>query len=99
MTQFLTGWIRQLTERSPPPDSPFKIAGTVIGRVVPDEYRKQRNILIQSTAADIVTKLIAADIIQSQRWDQVDEIVREVLFKAFGGTGLEQPPQPIVKSR
>jgi len=110
--QLIPGWIRQLTVREPPPDGlrlgdlttlvgkegtgKYEVRGTSTGRMTTG---KDMNVRIQSAAADIVTKLIAADIIYSQRWDQVDEIIRDILFKAFGGTGLEHPPQPIVKSR
>jgi len=112
MTQFLVGWIRQLTTKEKPDGvklgdlttlvgkegtGKFEVRGTATGRI--DHTQKMRNVLIQSAAADIVTKLIAADIIHSQRWDQVDEIIRDVLFEAFGGTGLAHPPQPIVKSQ
>ncbi len=113
MTQFLVGWIRQLTTREKPDGiklgdlttpvgkegtGKFEVRGTATGRI-DSEYRKQQNIRIQSAAADIVMKLIAAEIIHSQRWDQVDKIIHEELWKAFGGTGQEHPPQPIVKSR
>jgi len=113
MTQFLVGWIRQLTTKEKPDGiklgdlttlvgkegtGKFEVRGTATGRI-DSEYRKQMNIRVQSAAADIVTKLIAADIILSQRWDQVDEIIRDVLFEAFGSTSLEHPPQPIVKSQ
>jgi len=113
MTQFLVGWIRQLTTKEKPDGTKlgdlttlvgkegtgrFEVRGTATGRI-DGEHRKQQNIRIQSAAADIVTKLIAADIIHSQRWDQVDEIIRDVLFEAFGWSGQEHKPQPIVKSR
>jgi len=69
MVQLIPGWIRQLTTHPPEPD--FVPTGTYM------------NIRIQSAAADITAKLIAADIIHSQRWDQVDEIIRDVLFDCF----------------
>lgn len=107
--QLIPGWIRQLTERPPPPDGlrleglvgaegtgKYEVRGTSTGRMTTG---KDMNIRIQSAAADIVTKLIAADIIHSQRWDQVDEIIRDVLVESFGGTGMPSAPQPIVKSR
>lgn len=92
--RFIPGWCRQLTTHPPEPD--FVPTGTFTGRMTTG---KDMNVRIQSAAADIVTKLIAADIIHSQRWDQVDEIVRDILFAAFGGTGLASAPQPITKSR
>lgn len=113
MTQFLVGWIRQLTTKEKPDGTKlgdlttlvgkegtgkFEVRGTTTGRI-DSGYRKQQNIRIQSAAADITAKLIAADIIHSQRCDQVDEIVRDILFAAFGGTGLASSPQPITKSR
>jgi len=91
MTRFIPGWIRQLTERPPVPQPTipaddghsFRVKGAITGRIVTGGYGKQMNVRIQSAAADIVTKLIAADIIHSQRWDQVDEIIRDVLFDCF----------------
>lgn len=100
MIQLIPGWIRQLTTRETPetfrsipprPPRPKEAAD--------HQLAVQRNVRIQSAAADIVTKLIAADIIHSQRWDQVDEIIREVLFEAFGGIDWPNPPQTIVRSR
>lgn len=110
MSQFLRGAIRQLTERKPPagplgrPEGSPPLAGTVSqflpGRLLTSEFRKQQNLRIQCAADYIVTKLIAADIIHSQRCDQVDEIIREILFAAFDSGGvLPHAPQPTTRGR
>jgi hypothetical protein len=98
MTQLIPGWIRQLTTRKEGTrlgdltdlvgkegTGKFEVRGTATGRIpsAATEYRKQMNVIIQSAAADIVTRLITADIIHSQRADQVDAIIREILFAAL----------------
>lgn len=67
----------------------------------PSASRKVQNILIQSASADIVVRLIAADLLHSQRADITEELVSEVLRKhdAFSGLVLPHSPQPIIKSR
>ena len=50
--------------------------------------QKQLNILIQSAAADIVTRLITTDVILSQQAERVEEIVGDMLHRAFEGATL-----------
>lgn len=50
--------------------------------------QKQLNILIQSAATDIVTRLITADVILSQQAERVEEIVGDMLHRAFEGATL-----------
>jgi len=97
LTRFIPGWIKQLTTEPPPstpPDlfdvvnHPIQTADAFDGFVLRGaqlraEYLKQMNLRIQSAAADITAKLIAADIVYSQRCEQVDEIIRDVLFAVF----------------
>lgn len=101
--QFVPGWIRQLTTRkegtrlADPTNlhgaegtGKFEVRGTTTGRL-PSERQKQLNIRIQSIAADIVTRLIAADIIHSQQADTVEGIVSDMLWRGrdLGDAGWE----------
>jgi hypothetical protein len=77
--QFVSGWIRQLTTRKEGTGK-FEVRGTTTGRL-PSERQKQLNIRIQSIAADIVTRLIAADVIHSQQSDTVEQIICDMLWR------------------
>ena len=92
MTQLIPGWIRQLTTRKGVSTLLGDLAGLPVREdmgtktdCVSREQQKQLNICIQSATADIVTRLITADIILSQQAARVEEIVGDMLHRAFRG--------------
>ena len=80
MRRFIMGCIRQLTTRK-------KEEGTATGSRL-SASQKQLNIRIQSAAADIVTRLITADVIHSHQAGRVEEIVSAMLRRSFEGAML-----------
>lgn len=100
MISFILGGIRQLTTRRGTRIGDLTtlvgeegIAKSVVVRStrtgrVPSEHQKQLNIRIRRAGADIVTRLIVADIIRSQQAEVVEGIVYYMLRRAFEGATL-----------
>ncbi len=102
MRRFIMGCIRQLTTRKKEEGTRlgdltdlqgregsgrFVVQDTATGSR-PSASQKQLNIRIQSAAADIVTRLITADVIHSHQAGRVEEIVSAMLRRSFEGAML-----------